>query len=382
MDNKLKQYTYFFDESLMTGIETIALVENPATEVVAIQLSEQIAKIEFSVANLEERLLVAPLLIPNQPIYRENINGEPAYVSASAETIKAVQEYYMKMGNQNNSNVEHKGPNIDGITFVQHWLVRDSEMDTINAYSPNKYPIGTWVTVAKLSQELWDEYIKSGKVKGLSVEGLLGIKQVSMNNENNNNINKLKMNKNTIQNVILAAIKSVRLASDLVKFVDGDGREFYATSLELGSIITDADGNLVVETEFVIEDKKYSTDEMGAIESIDDAKGEQADAVIVEEPATETELADEVIVDETPAEVVVVADDVQALKDKIAELEAEKADLEAKNIELEAKLVQAEEAKVEMSKQTPSTKGLKDAPVAYKSNKGETMIQTLARLRK
>ncbi len=378
MDNKLKVYEYVFNPETMPGIELISLVYEPATELVGVALSAQVEEIKFSAVDGEERVLVSPILVPKQMIFRKEIGGEPAYVFASKETIKQLQQSFVKNGNQNNSNIEHKGDLITGITFTEQWLVRDSSNDTINAYGFKDIPEGSWCVKAQLSQELWDDYIKTGKVKGFSVEGLLGIKRVELARENNTKIKINKMNKQTFEQIVAEALKQVSLAADLNEFKDVDGNSYSATELVVDSIVTDADGAVIADKEFVIDDNKYKTDANGVILSIEPVEDVEAEVEVeqaeVEVPAVEGET-----------EVEVEVEDPQVLKDKIAEQEKTIADLEAKNIELQAMIVEMEDkvkADVALSKQTPASEGIKK--VALNSNvkpEKETLVEMLDRLR-
>lgn len=380
MDNKLKVYEYVFNPETMPGIELISLVYEPATELVGVALSAQVEEIKFSAVDGEERVLVSPILVPKQMILRKEIGGEPAYVFASKETIKQLQQSFVKNGNQNNSNIEHKGDFITGITFTEQWLVRDSSNDTINAYGFKDIPEGSWCVKAQLSQELWDDYIKTGKVKGFSVEGLLGIKRVELARENNTKIKINKMNKQTFEQIVAEALKQVSLSADLNEFKDVDGDSYFATELVVDSIVTDADGAVIADKEFVIDGNKYKTDANGVILSVEP----------VEDPAVEAEVEVEQAEVEVPAvegetEVEVEVEDPQVLKDKIAEQEKTIADLEAKNIKLQAMIVEMEDkvkADVALSKQTPASEGIKK--VALNSNikpEKETLVEMLGRLR-
>lgn len=372
MDNKLKVYEYVFNPETMPGIELISLVYEPATELVGVALSAQVEEIKFSAVDGEERVLVSPILVPNQMIFRKEIGGEPAYVFASKETIKQLQQSFVKNGNQNNSNIEHKGDLITGITFTEQWLVRDSSNDTINAYGFKDIPEGSWCVKAQLSQELWDDYIKTGKVKGFSVEGLLGIKRVELARENNTKIKINKMNKQTFEQIVAEALKQVSLAADLNEFKDVDGNSYFATELVVDSIVTDANGAVIADKEFVIDGNKYKTDANGVILSVEP----------VEAPAVEAEVEVEQADVTPPADVV---EDPKILKDKIAEQEKTIADLEAKNIELQAMIVEMEDkakADVALSKQIPASEGIKK--VALNSNikpEKETLVEMLDRLR-
>ena len=384
MDNKLKVYEYVFNPETMPGIELISLVYEPATELVGVALSAQVEEIKFSAVDGEERVLVSPILVPKQMIFRKEIGGEPAYVFASKETIKQLQQSFVKNGNQNNSNIEHKGDFITGITFTEQWLVRDSSNDTINAYGFKDIPEGSWCVKAQLSQELWDDYIKTGKVKGFSVEGLLGIKRVELARENNTKIKINKMNKQTFEQIVAEALKQVSLAADLNEFKDVDGNSYFATELVVDSIVTDADGVVIADKEFVIDGNKYKTDANGVILSVEPVEAPAEQSPIKAKNAQQSPIKAFVSSSDVtpPADVV---EDPKILKDKIAEQEKTIADLEAKNIELQAMIVEMEDkakADVALSKQTPASEGIKK--VALNSNvkpEKETLVEMLHRLR-
>ena len=49
------------------------------------------------------------------------------------------------------------------------------------AYGLND-PVGTWYVAMKVDNaEIWDEYVKTGKVKGFSIEGFFADKSTVMN---------------------------------------------------------------------------------------------------------------------------------------------------------------------------------------------------------
>ena len=69
-------------------------------------------------------------------------------------------------------NIEHDGDQkVDDVYLVETWLVKDPEKDksTLYGYQPTK---GEWFGIYKVkNKNVWDEYVKTGKVKGFSVEG-------------------------------------------------------------------------------------------------------------------------------------------------------------------------------------------------------------------
>jgi hypothetical protein len=113
--------------------------------------------------------LVGALLIPNKPIYRRRGEDE-YYIYFSKDTIRKAAEMYLMKGNQNNSTLEHQH-SLNGLTLVESWLVEDETHDKSRKYGLN-VPVGTWMGVVKVNNdEVWNDYVKTGKVKGFSIEG-------------------------------------------------------------------------------------------------------------------------------------------------------------------------------------------------------------------
>lgn len=164
------------EQAFENGVEAISIVENPAIKTDFVALSEQ-NKWKFTNQDAERQILIGPALIPNQTIYR-NQGGEEFYIFFSAETIRKVSERFFARGNQNKATIEHS-VSIEGTTIVESWLVDDPERDKSAIYN-FKVPKGTWMVSMKVwDRSIWDEYVKTGDVKGFSVEGYFADK-VSM----------------------------------------------------------------------------------------------------------------------------------------------------------------------------------------------------------
>ena len=156
----------FIDEEDAIGIEAISVVESPAIEEDFIALKNQ----EFKLAEVdkEKRILMGAALIPNKPIYRRNDENE-YYIYFSRDTVRKASELFFINGNQNNSTLEHQVP-LTGLSVVESWIV-ESEKDKTRHYDM-EVPIGTWMVSMKvLNDEVWNDYVKTGKVKGFSIEG-------------------------------------------------------------------------------------------------------------------------------------------------------------------------------------------------------------------
>ena len=151
----------------LTGIEAISVVENPAIEEDFIALKNQ--EIKLAEVDKEKRILMGALLIPNKPILRRK-GEEEYYIYFSRETVSKASQLYLMNGNQSKATLEHQHT-INGLTLVESWLVEDEVHDKSRKYGLN-VPIGTWMGAVKVNnEEIWNNYVKTGKVKGFSIEG-------------------------------------------------------------------------------------------------------------------------------------------------------------------------------------------------------------------
>ena len=155
------------EQSDSVGIEAISVVENPAIEEDFVALNTQV--IELKELNKEKQILLGALLIPNKPIYRKNGDDE-YYIYFSKETVEKASQMYLMKGNQNNSTLEHQYE-LSGLSLVESWIVEDEVHDKSRKYGMN-VPLGTWMGAVKVNNnEVWNYYVKTGKVKGFSIEG-------------------------------------------------------------------------------------------------------------------------------------------------------------------------------------------------------------------
>ena len=165
------------DDQMAEGISAISIVESPAIESNFIALKNH--AVQFATVDNDKRILMGPALIPNKPIYR-NQDGEEFYVYFSKATIEKASQLYLKNGNQSKATLEHE-ISINGLTLVESWLKIDEQHDKSAAYGLND-PVGTWYVAMKVDNaEIWDEYVKTGKVKGFSIEGFFADKSTVMN---------------------------------------------------------------------------------------------------------------------------------------------------------------------------------------------------------
>jgi len=155
------------EENEVTGIEAVSIVESPAIESNFLALSNQ--EIKLAKVDEEKQILMGAALIPNKPIYRTN-NEEEFYVYFSADTVRKASELFFKNGNQNNATLEHKLA-VNDLTVVESWIVENKEKDKSALYDL-EVPVGTWMISMKVNNsEIWNDFVKTEKVKGFSIEG-------------------------------------------------------------------------------------------------------------------------------------------------------------------------------------------------------------------
>ena len=163
------------EEQEESGIEAISIVESPAIESDFVALKTE--EIKLAEIDKEKRILLGALLIPNKPIYRTGSEGD-YYIFFSKDTISKASQMYLRNGYQNNSTLEHS-KDLKGLTLVESWIVEDEVQDKSRKYGLN-VPVGTWMGAVKVNNdEIWNEYVRTNKVKGFSIEGYFADKMES-----------------------------------------------------------------------------------------------------------------------------------------------------------------------------------------------------------
>ena len=147
------------------------LNRNPNGEDVA--TTKDMVTSNFAEANKEKQLIAGPLMVPNKLIYRyDDYNGE-YWVYFSEDTIEKIAYKYLEQGYQKEVNYEHsEEEKLKDITLVESWLVDDPSSDKSKSLMGEEYSKGTWFGIMKVrNKEVWDNYVKTGLVRGFSVEG-------------------------------------------------------------------------------------------------------------------------------------------------------------------------------------------------------------------
>ena len=175
-------YELVIEDENIDEVFAISLVEEPAIESNFVFFDKE--KVQFAAINDEKKLLMGPILIPDKQILRIDGEGMPYHVFFKPETIKRLSEMYLKKKYTDKSTLEHDSK-IDGVTLVESWIVESRTKDKSALYGLS-VPVGTWMGTFKVDNEdIWNNYVKTGEVKGFSIEGLFGHNLVSAAKEQN-----------------------------------------------------------------------------------------------------------------------------------------------------------------------------------------------------
>jgi hypothetical protein len=174
------------------GIFALSYVLEPAIEENWVALSKN--QIELKVVDEERRIVVGFALVPDKEIYRkQEIDGKMVEfnIKFSKQTVAKAGELFMKNLNGNNATIEHERP-VEGVSTIELWIVEDPKNDKSNIYGLNPKG-GELVVMQKVyNNELWED-VKSGKVKGFSIEAMFnGFEKLKFSSDELDVIEELK----------------------------------------------------------------------------------------------------------------------------------------------------------------------------------------------
>ena len=168
------------DDNQELAIDAISLVTSPAIEQDFVFFGKEKNNLTFAKVDEEKRMLISPALIPNKQIFRHDPNTDSDYyVYFSKETVQKASELYLKHNNHHKATYQHQD-RVSGVLTVESWIIEDTKLDKSTLYGYS-LPVGTWMVKLKIdNDELWQE-IKSGNLRGLSIEGYFTSKFETMN---------------------------------------------------------------------------------------------------------------------------------------------------------------------------------------------------------
>ena len=161
------------------GVFAMSMVARPAVKDDFIYLSEE--EVTLAISDEEKQIVTGLVLSPGQKIYRKNFAGySEVDIMFSAETIEAVSQKFLKDFNQKKVTKDHS-VTVQDVTLVESWIKVDATNDKSVALGLGG-DVGAWYVSYKVEDEVLLNDIKSGKVRGFSIEGKFGSEPVSLTN--------------------------------------------------------------------------------------------------------------------------------------------------------------------------------------------------------
>lgn len=284
-----------------TGLDAVSLVLNPAVEVDFLKFSRE----NLSFTDEDKHIITGPALLADTPIYRESLDGTPYYVRFSKKVIKELVEKYFSHNLGNQVNIEHREDGfVSDVILIESYII-----DKGRGICPNEFssiPDGSWIVSYKVNNEVVWEKVKTGELRGFSVQGLFNIIESKFNKTKKRNMRSLK-----------EALKSILMQFDGVSTDKGELTWEGEKQLEVGDSVY-LDGEVAPDGEYKTDEKVFVVSE-GKVAEVKENEAPVEEKV---EETLEEEVAEEVApeVPEKPAELV-------ELENKVAELEKTIADL-------------------------------------------------------
>lgn len=234
------------EETSEVEVSFVALVDKPAIEKNFMAFKDQ--KLDFAVNN-EKRIISGPAMIADQLIYRKDENGE-YNVFFSPDTVRDIALKFFKKDYQKNLNLFHDPTlTLQGVTIFESFISDQSR--GIRAMAGfEDLPDGTWFISAKVDNEdVWAK-IKSGEVRGFSVEGIFSYMTKNVNRPITNNSH-FSTEQTSIMSKILDELKAFKdkFFGDMpappmppspqgVEVILKDGTPASIDKMEVGGIVT------------------------------------------------------------------------------------------------------------------------------------------------
>jgi uncharacterized protein YfcZ (UPF0381/DUF406 family) len=163
-------------EELEQGIDATALVENPAIQRNWMAFKEH-KDFKFKTHNEEKKVLAGALMVADFPMYR-NMNGKEFFVKFSSETIEQLADRMVLNNKLTAFNFEHDAKKELADMHIQQFFIINTELGVNTPIGFEELPNGSLFAFVKVNNEqVWNDYVKTGIVKGFSIEGNFATKE-------------------------------------------------------------------------------------------------------------------------------------------------------------------------------------------------------------
>ena len=167
---KIKKYKVGIDSET----EAISMVTEPAIESDFVFFSKDKDIVKEAFSSDEKHMVYGAVLRPDFPIYRYDGENE-YYLEFTSESIERMARDYMMNYRQGNVTIQHE-EYANEVFMVESWIKQDMDKDkSVSVGLDKSLPIGTWFCGFYVNNnDIW-ERIKSGELKGFSVEAMIDL---------------------------------------------------------------------------------------------------------------------------------------------------------------------------------------------------------------
>ena len=152
-------------------VNFIALVDKPAIERNFQAFKEHKQKLHFAI-NEDKRIISGPAMIADMPIYRnDEVLGE-YYVVFDKDSIQTIVQKFCGKGFMTNFNLFHNEDAAIKDVTIFNSFISNADLGIAPLKGFEDVADGSWFISAKVNNDDVWEKIKTGEVKGFSVEGL------------------------------------------------------------------------------------------------------------------------------------------------------------------------------------------------------------------
>lgn len=177
MEKNLPTYKMVINDTDDSGVDFIALVDEPAIQVDWLAFSND--ELKFKATNIERRIITGPLMLADTKIYRRDKDIGEYYVVFDAATIEQIVQKFFKTQKTSNVNEMHD-TKINDVFMFESFII-DSKRGIVPPKQFKNIPDGSWFGSYKVDNiDVWNNFIKNGEFKGFSVEGLFGMDKLKM----------------------------------------------------------------------------------------------------------------------------------------------------------------------------------------------------------
>jgi hypothetical protein len=163
-------------EDLEQGVDATALVENPAIQRNWMAFKEH-KDFNFKTHDNDKRILAGALMVADFPMYR-NMKGKEFFVKFSSETIEQLADRMVLNNKLTAFNFEHDSKKELADMHIQQFFIINTELGVNTPIGFEELPNGSLFAFVKVNNEqVWNDYVKTGIVKGFSIEGNFATKE-------------------------------------------------------------------------------------------------------------------------------------------------------------------------------------------------------------